>query len=349
MTSYYYCIDPVLAQTEKDEAVPERKARALITVSHEPCPCSGSIDDCFVLANPVHIMRLDDAMAVDELAQLMKDTPLYHFNMQLVLDEALTERHRNKSILEALTVAFENRSLPETNPVSDSEHLRHPSLKKMEAADLSRIYVQFLMRLRHYKEDFSFQRTILGQQPDHFLQQFDGFFEEGQGKILSHILLAFGLRLDHDPTKPRESYIHNGQTAAQRKNISDPHELIWAWLECDHYQQRRCRDVHRAMSLTSLPRMPKWVRIDIFHFLERESMKQVFAEKLVVLDPRLETLAGTPQIKRAMRMNAAGQLDENLQHLLAQTVKVEPYSGAAARLADAAESRKKESHKIKLG
>ena len=115
MTSYYYCIDPVLTQAEAGD-----HENALITVGREPCPCNGHVDDCFVLANPVHIMQLNEISAIDDLAQLMRDVPLYHFNMELVLDEALAARHRNKVIMEALVNAFDGAPLPHTIEAADS-------------------------------------------------------------------------------------------------------------------------------------------------------------------------------------------------------------------------------------
>ena len=347
MTSYYYCIDAVLKQAEKNEAA-GNKIGTLIPVNREPCACSGQIDDCFVLANPVHMMHLDDGAAVNELAQLLQEVPLYHLNMKLVLDEALAERQHNAAVHEALKDAFAGGALPDTQTADGG--LRHPALEQMDTMTLSRIYTQFLMHLRRHKADFSFQRNILGRNLDPFLQQFDGFFEDGHGQIKSNILLAFGLRLDHDPHKPLESYTYNGQMAARKRNITEPHELVWAWLECDDYQQRRCRDLHRVMKLTSLPRMPNWVRLDVFRFLEMEAMKQSFAEKIVNYDPELSVLNGTLQLKRAIRMNAAGQIDEQLQQLLSQTINADsPYIDAAMRFADAADIRKKEGHKIRLG
>ena len=347
MTSYYYCIDAVLKQAEKNQAAGD-KVGTLISVSRDPCACSGQIDDCFVLANPVHMMHLDNGAAINELAQLLQEVPLYHLNMKLVLDEALSERHHNSAVLEALKDAFHGGALPETR--STEGGLRHLALEQMDTTTLSRIYMQFLTSLRRHKADFSFQRNILGRNMDPFLQQFDGFFEDGQGQIKSHILLAFGLRLDHDPHRPLESYTHNGQMVARKRNITEPHELVWAWLECDDYQQRRCRDLHRVMSLTSLPRMPNWVRLDIFRFLEMEAMKQSFAEKIINYDPDMNVLNGMLQLKRAIRMNAAGQIDEYLQQLLSQTINAHnPYSDAAQRFADAADIRKKEGHKIRMG
>lgn len=348
MTSYYYCIDPVLRQAEE-----YGNAIGLIPVSKEPMLCTGFIDDCFVLANPAHIMRLDTMESVPDLAQLMKDVPLYHFNMELVLDEALAERYKNDSIHKALMEAFEGKPLPET--IADqgdkpAESLRHPALKQIAPDALGRIYINFLTRLERYQEDFGFKRNILGPTIDQFLSQFDGFLEDNHGQIRSNILLAFGLRIDHDPHKPLESYVHSGQMEARKKRISEPHELILAWVECDHYQGRRCHDIHRVMSLSHLPRQPNWVRLDIFRFLERESMKQIFAAKLIELDPDLAIVESMPLLKKALRMNAAGQVDPHIQELLAQAMKTgASYSGAALRFAEEAEDREKESHRVKLG
>lgn len=351
MSSYYYCIDPILTQAEKDP-----QTAVLIPVMREPVACTGHVDDCFVLANPVHIMHLEEPKAITELAQLMHEVPLYHFNMELVLDEALAERHKNKAVLDALNDAFEGAPLPNTlsggGPLDEklSGNLRHPVIEHMDSTTLSRIYVNFLRNLKKHKDDFSFQRNILGQHTERFIQQFDGFFEDDRGQIRSNILLAFGMRLDHDPHKPLESYVHSGQMDARKKNITEAHELIWAWLECDDYQMRRSFDLHRVMSLSSLPRLPNWVRLDIFSFLAKEAMKQIFAEKLIGCDPDLSILQNVPHLKRTLRMNAAGQVDEFLQQLLAQTLNPGTgYAGAALRFAEAAAIREKESHKIKLG
>lgn len=349
MTSYYYCIDPVLRQAEENG-----NAVGLIPVSKEPMLCTGFIDDCFVLGNPAHIMRLDSMESAQDLAQLMKDVPLYHFNMELVLDEALAGRHKNDSINRALMEAFEGRPLPEmvtSDGDNPADSLRHPELKKIPADRLGRVYINFLTRLERYQEDFGFKRNILGHRIDQFLSQFDGFLEDNHGQIRSNILLAFGLRIDHDPHKPLESYVHSGQMEGRKKRISEPHELILAWMECDHYQGRRCQDIHRVMSLTHLPRHPNWVRLDIFRFLERESMKQIFASKLIELDPQLKIVETLPHLSKALRINAAGQVDVHIQELLAQATKTGApyYAGAALRFAEQAEIREKESHHVKLG
>lgn len=346
MTAYYYCIDPVLRHAESGET-----AQKLITVSRDPRPCNGHTDDCFVLSNPVHMLRMDESDAADNLAQLMKEVPLYHFNMELVLDEALSLSQTNNAIREALLQAFGRRALPVTQPVpdiADTDYLYHPDLRGISLAELSQIYIAFLLNLKRQKEEYSFQRNILRHHTQEFLQQFDGFFEEQKGQIRADILLAFGLRLDHDPHKPLENYINSGQQAARRKNISEPHELLWAWLECDNYQQRRSRDMHRVMSLTSLPRLPNWIRIDAFKLLEMEAMKQIFAEKMVLADPDLSVLRGALELKRAIRTNTLGRPAEELQQLTAEALKGETlYSGVGLKFCDAVDTRQKEARLIK--
>lgn len=343
MTSYYYCIDPVLAHAEEHQG-----NTGLITVSNEPVSCHGHREDSFVLANPIHILRLDDPMAGDHLGLLMQDVPLYRFNMQLLLDEALTVRARNKAVQAALHYAFGTMPLPETAVQQNGDSLRHPILESMDTATLSRLYIDFLMTLRRHKEDFSFQRNILGAQTDSFLSQFDGVFEENKGQIRSDILLAFGVRTDHNPHKPFDSYVPSGQANARSKNMNEPHELLWAWLECDQYQARRARDLHRVMGLSSLPRLPNWVRMDIYGLMEREAMKNVFAERIVKADPALALLTVCPALKEAVRNSADGQINDDIHGLLAQlSPKRPPYAGIGLHFHDEAAIRHKEAHDIK--
>lgn len=342
MISYYYCIDPVLKYAEENAG-----SAGLITVSNIPVSCHGYREDGFVLANPIHMLRLDDPMAGGYLSQLMAEEPLYHFNMQLLLDEALTVRARNKAVEEALNHAFGNAPLPDAVTAGAADYLRHPALLDMDVSTLSGIYIDFLMNLHRHKEDFSFQRNILGAHTDFFLQQFDGIFEENKGQIRSDILLAFGLRADHDPRKPFDSYVTGGHAAARGKNISEPHELLWAWRECDQYQARRAHDLHRVMSLSSLPRLPNWVRMDIYALMEREAMKNIFAERILMADPALSLLDRCPALRQAVGLSAAGQINDHVHGLFGQLSAPHPvYTGAGLRFFDEAAMRDKESHRV---
>ncbi|HEY0901302.1 MAG TPA: hypothetical protein VGD95_04195 [Micavibrio sp.] len=345
MSSYYYCIDPVLRHAETHDHA------TLISVSKTPLSCHGHREDGFVLANPLHMLRLDDPMAAAQLAQLLQDVPLYHFNLQLLLDEALSVSGRNQTVKEALSFAF--GSLPLPAPLAGQYEglfegqLRHPALQQIDIPTLARIYVDFLMRVRRYQQDFSFQHNILGAKNELFLAQFDGIFEESKGQIRSDILLAFGIRADHDPHKPFDRYIAGGQTTARSMKISEPHELLWAWLECDQYQARRAHDIHRVMGLTGLPRLPNWVRMDIYGLMEREAMKNVFAERYLKNDPTLALLARCPTLQAVLPVSARGQIDDDIHALYNQlTPSPAPYEGQGLRFHQQASIREKEAHNI---
>ena len=343
MTSYYYCIDPVLrhAETHNDHAI-------LISVSKSAVSCNGHREDGFVLSNPLHMLRMDDPLASAHLAQLIGEVPLYHFNLKLLLDEALSVAARNPAVLQALSYAFGNIKMPQTVSEPFDGQLRHPQLDQLDIPTLSRIYVDFLMRVRRHKEDFSFQRNILGAENSSFLEQFDGIFEENKGQIRSDILLAFGIRADHDPHKPFDRYVANGQTTARSMKIVEPHELLWAWMESDQYQARRAHDVHRVMGLTSLPRLPNWVRMDIYCLMEREAMKNVFAERYIQNDPAHGLLTHCPTLREAIQQSAQGRINEDIHALLDLLTAAQPsYDGAGLRFHQKAGTREKESHSIR--
>ena len=343
MTSYYYCIDAVLKHAETDAA----RTATLIPVSKTPISCNGHREDGFVLANPLHMLRMDDPLASAHLAQLIHEVPLYHFNLKLLLDEALSVGARNPTVAEALAYAYGNIKLPPLSADQFDGQLRHPQLDDMDIPTLSRIYIDFLMRVRRHKEDFSFQRNILGGKCESFLQQFDGIFEENKGQIRSDILLAFGIRADHDPHKPFDRYVAHGQSSARHMKINEPRELLWAWLESDHYQARRAHDLNRVMGLTTLPRRPNWVRMEIYALMEREAMKNVFAERYLKNDPDYTLLEASPLLKEAISIIAQGQIADAI-HTLYELVSPQhpPYDGAGLRFYEAALQRVKESHNI---
>jgi hypothetical protein len=223
-------------------------------------------------------------------------------------------------------------------------------LEHVDTTTLSRLYTGFLRALPAGQKDYGFERNILGKHKERFMEMFDGFLSGHDGKVKAEILVGFGTRRDHDLTRPMESYVEMGQKIARRMAINEPHELLWAWLEADHYQMRRCRDIDRLMKLGGLPRTPNWVRTDIFSFLEKESMKQHFAQMMKDADQNLSFMGDALLLKKAVDANAHGQVDEMLQQLLQQTLNVNtPYSGAAGNFVAAAAQREREAHRTKLG
>ncbi|PJB69102.1 MAG: hypothetical protein CO093_11295 [Alphaproteobacteria bacterium CG_4_9_14_3_um_filter_47_13] len=351
----YYCINDVF---DKIEPLKENEHRfqTLVSVSTTMPECCIAPEDVFMLSSSPKMLDLTTTENAWQLAHLIEDIPLYNINMELVLDEALAERHKNSKIAYALEQAFENRPLPNTLKIADKDgdeifsgDLRHPMLEHLDKLELCRIYIAFLKFLDRDDSHYSFEKNILGKHISSFLDRFDGYITPYNGKIKALILIAFGMRCDHDPGKPMEIYVQGGKKSAQNMNITEPQELIWAWLESDHYQLRRCRDLDRVMRSRGLPKIPNWVKTDVFSCLEKEAMKQVFAESLAQKTHDFALLKNTKHLLRAMQTNAQGHVDETLQQLLSQILSQGTgYAGAAAKFAENAEKRAAEAKKINL-
>ncbi len=347
----YYCINDVLDSLEKME-VSEKRFLSLIPVSPLPIECGGYQDDSFILASTPKLLDLREADSAYQLAQLMEEVPLYGINIELVLDEALYERHKNVRIANALNQAFAGQPLPNTLRGGDrseedlSGGLRHPMLAHMDKIDLCQLYITFMKFLEREHHQFSFERSIIGKHMERFLDRFDGYASAEGGKVKAGILLAFGARLDHDPGMPLESLVEASRKQAGKMRIDEPHELVWAWVDAEAYQMRRCFDLERVMKLQGLPRTPNWVRTDIFACLGKEAMKQVFAKGIAQKDAKLALLDKAPALQEAIRANADGKMDEALQAMMAQTRSQKAaYAGEALRFAQGAQKRSAEAKK----
>lgn len=353
----HYSMSDILDQLEKIQTEGRARFQIIIPVSDKIPDCNGYPDDAFVLSSTPKLLDINDEQSVYELGMLLDDAPLYHINMQLVLDDALSERHKNATLEKALEKAFAPEPLPNTLTSGDKHvddpagSLRHPMLEHIDTVTLSRLYTALLRQLPRGHTEYNFERNILGKHRERFMETFDGFLGHGEGKIKAEILVGFGSRRDHESNRPMESYIETGSKTARRMNITDNQEFLWAWLECDHFQMRRCRDIDRLLRLGGLPRTPNWIRSDIFTFLEKEAMKQYFAQSMKQNDPPLAILGKhAPLLRKAIEANADGQVDELLQQLLQQTLNTgTSYSGAAGEFVNAATLREREAHKTRLG
>lgn len=351
----HYCMSDIIDQLEKIPAEGRARFQMMIPVSSATPDCGGYPDDAFTLSSTPKLLDINDEQSIYELGMLLDDAPLYHINMQLVLDEALAERHKNAMLEKALEKAFFPDPLPNTLTSGDRHAdepagaLRHPMLEHVDTVTLCRLYTGLLRHLPPGQKDYGFERNILGKHKEHFMEMFDGFLAQGEGKIKAEILVGFGHRRDHDLTRPAESYAEMGAKLARRMNITDNQEFLWAWLECDHYEMRRCRDINRLLRLGGLPRTPNWIRTDISNFIERESMKQFFAQSIRESDPTLAIIGdNAPTLRQAVETSAAGQIDPIMQQLLHQTLNAgASYAGAAGAFFDAAAQRERESYKTR--
>jgi len=325
-------------------------------VTPEPPTCDGYKADVFALSDTPDIIDLNNDDGLKKLVALLENTSLYQVNMELALDRALCERHKNALVRVAIGKAFAGKALPSTlqkdekfGPEELSGDLHHPMLGHADLYDLCKMYVAFLNAMGSEQTDYSFGKDIIGSHPDRFLDFYDGFIMGSAGAMRADTLLALGMRGDHDPARALDTYRESGQKKAQDMDLSEPQDMIWAWLEADHYQMRRCADLHRLLQLPNLACCPHWARADVFCLLEHEAMKQVFAHQIVNTDVAMGVLETMPSVKKAVQSSDADDVDGRLQALLAQVLNEESvYTGAADEFARAAYERAAEAQKIQL-
>jgi hypothetical protein len=346
----YYSIGAVLDRVEA--AQDGTGLNTLIPVSASAAKAGGNLEDIFHLTGHQKLFDISHQDAAQSLTTLVQNVPLYGINLELALDRLLTARSENQPIEDALRKAYGSEPFPsslhETRPSATSPTLRHPILGEMPKARLCEIYVAFLKAIASGPgQDFGFESDILGKHPDRFLEHFEGFVTAQGSKIKASILLVFGTRIDHDPARALESYVAAGHKKASKMRVTDPVEMVWAWLEADGNQMRHCRDLDRTLKIEGLPRRPNWIRYDVFSLLEKEAIKQYMAEHYIRSNPAPDALSNAPYLRKAITANAEGKVDETLQQLLSQTLNLEShYSGAAQRFAAAAEQRQKESNNL---
>ena len=353
--TFYFCIGDVLNRIERANSA-GGGITVLGRISSTPLSCNGHKEDAFILSSTPDTIKLDGDDGLQKLTRLLEDVPLYKINMELALDHALTERHTNATVRTALEKSFSGRALPTTLTPSQQEtgdenagNLHHPMLGHIETLVLCRTYIDFLKALGPDNSLYNFETDIIGRHPESFLEYYDGYTLGNIGAIRADTLLGFSARIDHDPGKQLESYIEGGTKRAIKMKPEEPQERIWAWLESDNYQMRRCMDIHRLLMMPAIKRRPNWVRTDIFILLEREAMKQAFADMIIGSDRTKKLLDQAPLIKKAVQANADGQVDERLQALLSQVLNAGTgYAGAAAKFAQSARDRECEAKKIRF-
>ncbi len=349
--AFYYAMTEVLDAIDQANLGTDGLAVLAPVYSAQP-PGSGRAKDVFQLTSHPKLLDLTRQDSAQELTALITEAPLYALSLELALDSALFSRDKNKQMDEALRRAFGHDPVPGASgqPWSRDEDgaLQHPGLGHMDRARLCEIYIGFLNAWGSgHKEGPHFGNDVIGKHPERFLSMFEGYITPQGSRIRASILLAFGIRLDHDPGKPLENYVAAGHKKAARLRIGDPLEMLWAWLEADHGQMIHCRDLDRALRVEGLPRRPNWIRYDVFSLLEMEALKQSLAEQYIKADPSQRCLDGAPSIARAVHANAEGRVDDTLQQLLAESLNTESgYAGSARRFADAASSREKESARL---
>ncbi len=329
---YFYSIQDILGFVagNKDIASSER----LIKVKTQPFASNGFRNDTFVIEKTESLLDLNSDEDREMLIPIMMSQEFFKKNIMLALDAVLLERRTNLGTQRALEKTFGDIPLPqsseEPNPLDGDEQskLYHPLLADIDPAILINIYTDTIKELDRTGVEHQLLHDITGNRPDLFLEQCDGIVCGDNGLVRMSILLENGYRMDHEPSKPRDSYISDGEKLAKIMKIEDPYELVLAWLEADEYEMRRCREISDVLTMGLFEAIPAWVRLDTFSFLRQEALKQGLAFMFFSQKNRLGLEFKVPQLHEAMWNSSEGKVDPIIQKLLSDTL-VENHKGYA--------------------
>ncbi|GEM_PF-1245303 len=273
------------------------------------------------------------------LLQMVEDSHLYRINLTFMMDHLLHLRQEHPMLEARLKSAFEPYILP---PVMQDNAkpaykfaggLTYPFLDHCRSQDLIHAYLSLVEDIASYpqviRDSLNFG-SVIDANPSMFLTCFNGYKVGEEGALNGRLVLENCLRCSHDIDKKLETYVEKGRIAALSLAFSSPHDLIEAWLHADRFQHNRCEMIDTAMQLIHPRKLARWIKIDVFTILEREAMKQVFAENLVTQHGLGIIPAKAEHLRSAIQHNADGDVDKNLQQLLTQTLTPDQgYSGIA--------------------
>lgn len=293
------------------------------------------------------LLDLGQQSGREQLARIMGDVPLYRITLELLIDRILLEARYDDVRTKGVRAAFSPEEPPE--PVGDAMSekyafagtLHFPVIASRTEAQLIELYLRLYgPATPDHKNPQDHLAAMLGGYPARLTEKCDGFLWRGMGWVRLDRLIYEAERTDHDPEITFESYVTRGRAAAEALAVDDPEALLAAWLSAERVQKELCRDIDSALKLSDLRRLPRFVRSDVFRILEREAMKQVFAEHLNKTFSDWPSLRRTHTLAEPITANAKGEVAPLIQQLLNQTLSADAcYAGAADAFAVQAERR----------
>ncbi|MCB1537692.1 MAG: hypothetical protein H6865_02080 [Rhodospirillales bacterium] len=300
------------------------------------------------------LVMLDTAAGRETLAGLMGETPLYRLALELLIDRILLAAQKDDSRMKGVRQAFAPEDAPEA--ITDTMAERHtfegtlhfPIIATRSDAQLIDLYLRlFGAACPEHRDVHDHLAAMLGGYPGRLSAKYDGLLWRGAGWVRLDRLIYEGERLDYDPDITFESYVARGRAAAESLATADPESLLAAWVHAERVQRELCRDIDCVLKLPDIRRLPRWVRSDVFRILEREAMKQVFAEALARGMAEWPGLRHARILAEPIEANARGEVAPLIQQLLNQTLSADArYAGAADAFALQAERRWSEARKL---
>ncbi|HEY8964435.1 MAG TPA: hypothetical protein VIN59_08255 [Alphaproteobacteria bacterium] len=299
------------------------------------------------------ICDLDTQAGREAMAIKIESIPLYRINLELLIDKILLEVRLDDVRLKAAQAIFAPDDLPEVVGDAMAEKyafagvLRHPAIASKTPLELLDLYLRLYGPAVPAHQDIpTHLAALMNGYHVRMMEACDGFLWRGHGWARLDKMVYNAERVDHDPTITFESYVARGQEAAHAIASHDPKTLLAGWLAAERLQEDLCRDIDAVLSLPDIRRLPRWVRFDVFRILEREAMKQVFAEDLLSVFGDLPDIRRNRLIAEPIEENAKGEVSPMLQQLMNQTLAAEAkYAGGALQFADAAQRRRAEAER----
>ncbi|NBX66629.1 MAG: hypothetical protein EBQ96_06505 [Proteobacteria bacterium] len=354
MTLYFNLRSP---QLEAQKNRPITSAAQLIAFTSEaPAQSETPPSPWLVLAQAgdAAVLNLDTPSGREQFAAIMSKVPLYRITLELLIDRILMESRSDPIRTKGVRAAFAPEDPPE--PVIDGMAqkfglegvLNFPVIASRTDIQLLELYLRLYgAATPDNKTPSAHLFPILGSYVGRFIENGDGFEWRGYGWVRLDRVVYDAERLDHDPEITFESYVARGRTAAEALAVADLKPLLAAWIQAERVQRELCRDIDSVLRLPDIRRLPRWIRADVFRILEREAMKQVFAEGIVRQYAELPALRRASILADPINANAKGEVSPIIQQLLNQTLSADArYAGSAEAFALQAERRFTEAEKF---
>lgn len=300
------------------------------------------------------LFDFDTLQGREGFSKLLAEIPMYRITMELLIDRILLEARFDAGRTKGVRMAFAPEDAPE--PVTDAMAekyaftgvLHFPVIASRTDLQLLDLYLKlFGPATPDHADIYAHLAALLGGYPERLTEHHDGFLWRNKGWVRLDRLVYESERVDHDPEVTFESYVTRGRAAAEALAVNDGNALLAAWVQAERVQRELCRDIDAVLSLPDIRRLPRWVRADVFRVLEREAMKQVFAEALAAQFSDWPALRRQRLLADPIAANAKGEVAPLVQQLLNQTLSADArYSGSAAAFALQAERRWDEAKKL---
>jgi len=322
-----------------------------VTTEHVPNPWMSVTETA-----GLKICDLDTPDGRAAMAIKIESIPLYRITLELLIDKILTDSRGDPAREKGLHAAFAPDDLPEIviDPMAEKYTfagvLRHPAIASRSPLQLLDLYLRLYGPATPEHTDIPRHlAALMGGYHLRMMEACDGFLWRGYGWMRLDKIVYNAERADNDPNITFESYVTRGRAAAQTLSSNDAKTLLAGWLAAERIQEELCRDIDAVLALPDIRRLPRWVRSDVFRILEREAMKQVFAETLIKHFGDLPEIRRNRSISEPIEANAKGEASPLIQQLLNQTLAADgKYSGSALLFASQARRRREESRDVVL-